>query len=178
MTIAAYERRIDRTAGWQGPGRDRERTSSPVGAPVDFRERLARALETDDPQVLTAAAREFRGVYESEHAYIVARVAEDQPPHLAWVLACCDPCKLRAGYEGRFRAVWSIALGPGARMVFEAVRDREEQPRRDLEVEVDDEAPEAPCPCCGAHDWLVFNHADDSLLTPLGCDRCLRSTLH
>lgn len=147
----------------------------PVGAPLDFRQRLAQALRTTDPETLAAAEADYKGVYESEHAYIVAQVAEHlQPPDMTWLLACCDPDMLREGYQGCALTVWSIPLQPGARMIFESVREPPEVVRADLEVEVDDEARESRCPICGANDWLVFTHAADAELTPLGCDRCLK----
>lgn len=111
----------------------------PVGAPVDFRERLALALKTTDPAVLRDAEAAYRGVYDSEHAYIVAQVAEYlQPPDMSWLLACCDPDRLREGYEGRALVVWSIALDHGACMVFESVRESPDALAALVEVELDD----------------------------------------
>lgn len=42
----------------------------PVGAPVDFRERLVLYLKTTDPVRLQAAENDFRGVWDSEFQYI------------------------------------------------------------------------------------------------------------
>lgn len=115
--------------------------STPVcPSPGDFWERVTVALKTSAPEVLRAAADAFRGVYESEHAYIVGQVAEHlQPPNLAWLLACCDPARLREGYEGRALVVWSIALEDGGCMVFESVREALDVIRAVLEIEPDDE---------------------------------------
>lgn len=107
-----------------------DRASPPVGVPVDMPERLERALKTTDPEVLRDAEAAYRGVHESEHAYIVARVAEHlQPPDLGWLLACCEPNTLREGYEGRTLIVWSIALDDGGCMVFESRRAAPDVPR-------------------------------------------------
>lgn len=172
LGLAAHER------GEGGRPRRRQPAAPPgpppVGAPIGFRERLARALKTTDPEVLRAAEADFRGVYESEHAYIAAQVADHlQPPDMAWLLACCDPAKLREGYQGRALVVWSIPLDDRACMVFESVRESTELLRAALAIEPDDDAPESPCPICGARDWMIFVHAEDAELTPLGCDRCL-----
>jgi hypothetical protein len=92
----------------------------PIGAPMDFRERLALALKTTDPSILEAAERAFRGVWPSVHDYIVERLAADLPPAMGWILACCDPAELRRGYEAGEREVWAIPLGHGQAMVFES----------------------------------------------------------
>lgn len=91
----------------------------PSGAPVDFRERLVLALRTTEPRILAAAEAGYRGVYASQHEYIVERLAEHLNPSLTWVLACAMPDKLQAGYEAGAVVVWSIPLGTGTCMVFE-----------------------------------------------------------
>jgi hypothetical protein len=66
----------------------------------------------------------YRGIWPSEHDYIVEQLAEHLPPHMAWVLACCDPAKLREGYEAGKLRVWSTPHQhrPGHVLVFEARR--------------------------------------------------------
>lgn len=56
----------------------------------------------------TPAHPAYRGSWASEHEYIMEQVAEHLPPHLAWVLACCDPERLREGYEAGKLRVWSL----------------------------------------------------------------------
>lgn len=142
----------------------------PVGAPLGFCERLSSHLRTADPVILDAAARDFRGVWGSEHEYMVDQLAEQVPPLLAWVLACCDPAALRAGYEaGRLR-VWSIPLELGRCMVFESYRGEPVVSRAEMIVEPDESEPDAPCLVCGADDWIMTAHNYDG--EPLGCDRC------
>lgn len=100
----------------------------PPGAPVDFRQRLARALRTTDPDVLRDAEAAFRGVYDSANTYIVKQLAERVPsPDIAWLLAACHPDRLRETYEGTERLVWSIALDHGGCMVFESARESPQQ---------------------------------------------------
>jgi len=91
----------------------------PLGAPADFRERLALALRTTEPRILEAAEAGYRGIYPSKHDYVVERVAEHLNPTLAWVLACAVPESLQRGYEAGAVVVWSIPLGEGTCMVFE-----------------------------------------------------------
>lgn len=64
---------------------------------------------------------DFCGIWPSEHAYIASQVAEHLPPFLNWLPACCDPDRLRDGYEGRALRVWSVPLPDGRVMVFESV---------------------------------------------------------
>jgi hypothetical protein len=85
----------------------------PLGAPADFRERLVLALRTTEPRILAAVEAGYRGVYSSQHDYIVERIAEDLNPSLAWVLACATPQALQVGYEAGRVLVWSIPLGEG-----------------------------------------------------------------
>jgi len=42
------------------------------------------------------------------------------PAHLQWLPACCDPTKLRAGYERRHIRLWTIGLPNGQVIVFES----------------------------------------------------------
>ncbi|PCC73227.1 hypothetical protein SAMN02745121_03046 [Nannocystis exedens] len=91
----------------------------PLGAPADFRERLVLALRTTEPRVLEAAEAGYRGVYASQHDYVVERLSEHLNPAFAWVLACATPQSLQAGYEAGVVVVWSIPLGEGTCMVFE-----------------------------------------------------------
>ena len=65
----------------------------PLGAPVDFRERLTLALRTTEPRILAAAEAGYRGVYPSQHDYVAERIAERLDPSLAWILACASPDK-------------------------------------------------------------------------------------
>lgn len=97
----------------------------PGGTPTDLRERIARALSTADAAFLDAAMRGYRGVYLSIAEYIETRLAEHLPPSLQWLLACCDPDKLRAGYELDHRAVWSISFRDTRVLVFETDRARQ-----------------------------------------------------
>ena len=91
----------------------------PGGTPPDLRERIARALSTADAAFLDAAMRGYRGIYLSAAEYIETRLAGHLPPDLQWLLACCDPDKLRAGYEHDQRAVWSIPFRDTRVLVFE-----------------------------------------------------------
>ena len=62
----------------------------------------------------------YRGEWASEDAYIREQVAEHLPRFLTWLLACCDPQRLRAGYTaGRLR-VWSTPAPHGRVHVFES----------------------------------------------------------
>ncbi|WAS96675.1 hypothetical protein [Nannocystis punicea] len=95
----------------------------PVGSPVDFFERLSLALKTTDATVLDAAARDFRGIYQSAHEYISNQVAEHLPPFLGWLPASCDPGRLREGYEAGKILVWVVPLEENRVMVFESLRE-------------------------------------------------------
>ena len=72
----------------------------------------------------TPAHPAYRGTWASEHEYIAEQIAEHLPPHLAWLLACCDPVRLRDGYEaGKLR----ISSTPDPRQsgrvwIFETLR--------------------------------------------------------
>lgn len=113
----------------------------PTGAPGDFYARVARALKTTDPSVLRDAGAAYRGVYESEHAYVVEQVAALlRLSDMRWLLACCEPGALREVYERRTLVVWSIALDHDGCMVFESVRHVPEQPG---ELQLADEADES-----------------------------------
>lgn len=102
--------------------------SLPGSTPPDLRERIARALRTADAVFLDAAVRGYRGIYLSAAEYIETRLAEHLPPSLQWILACCDPDKLRAGYELDQRAVWSIPFHDTRVLVFETDRARQLPP--------------------------------------------------
>jgi len=98
-------------------------TAQPAGAPKDFRELLALALKTVDPEVLAAAERCYKGHYESGIGYIREVVARRIPSDLQWLLACLDPVQLRLGYEGRHIVIWTIAVENSV-LVFESLRDK------------------------------------------------------
>ena len=93
----------------------------PAGTPLWFRELVALTLKTTDPTVLDAAEQDYRGVFASADDFIHNQLAEHLPRHLQWLPACCDPAKLRAGYEREARArptmapAPSGAEGPGSR---------------------------------------------------------------
>ena len=92
----------------------------PLGVPPRFRERVALALKTTDAAVLDAAEQDYRGVFGSIDEFIHNQLAEHLPDHLQWLPTCCDPARLRAGYErGRVR-LWTIALANGRVIVFES----------------------------------------------------------
>ncbi|HEY8378287.1 MAG TPA: hypothetical protein VIK91_17445 [Nannocystis sp.] len=142
-----------------------------MGVPEDFQERVGAYLGTCDPRVLRRAGEAFRGVWASEHEYVVDQIAEHLPPFLAWILACCDPNALRRGYEAGKLRVWSIPLDAGRCMVFESFRDDVLLARRAFAaLDVDDEGPETPCGVCGAEDWKVLVYDYEG--APIGCDRC------
>ncbi len=95
----------------------------PPGAPLRFRELVALALKTTDSTVLDAAAQDYRGVFGNVDDFIHNQLGEHLPPHLQWLPACCDPEKLRIGYErGRVR-LWTIGLPEGRVLVFESQRE-------------------------------------------------------
>lgn len=85
-------------------------TSPPGGVTQEFREIVGLALKTTDPDVLEAAEQDFRGVYRSIGDYVREQLAEHLPLHMGWLLDCCDPAKLRAGYENDTVRIWTIAL--------------------------------------------------------------------
>lgn len=92
----------------------------PAGTPPRFRELVALALKTTDITVLDAAELDYRGVFGSVDEFIHNQLAEHLPPHLHWLPDCCDPEKLRAGYErGRVR-LWTIGLADDRVLVFES----------------------------------------------------------
>ena len=83
----------------------------------------ALAATATDPCALpaTEAHPDFRGIWASEHDYIVAQLAEHLPGFLAWLLACCDRDRLREGYETGV-SVWSVPHGSARLLVFESPR--------------------------------------------------------
>lgn len=111
-----------------GPNFETELSSPVAGAPQRFRDLVAHALRTTDSAVLDAAERDYRGVYSSVHDFICNQVGEHLPVYLQWLLACCDPEMLRAGYERGLVRVWTIKLAETRRIVFESPRDMERAP--------------------------------------------------
>lgn len=99
-----------------------ESTVSRPDLPADFAERVTLALKTTDQQVLADAERDFRGVYESGHEYIVLRGRERVSPDLHCLVNGCDPVVLRAWYEAGHVLVWEIPLGEHRSYVFESLR--------------------------------------------------------
>ena len=96
----------------------------PAGAPPRFRELVALALKTTDSTVLDAAEQDYRGVFGSIDDFIHNQLGEHLPSHLQWLPACCDPGKLRTGYErGRVR-LWTIGLQNQRVIVFESKLER------------------------------------------------------
>lgn len=102
----------------------------PTGAPPHFRELLALTLKTTDATTLDAAELDYRGVFASADAYIRNQVGEHLPSHLQWLLPCCDPEKLRVGYERDLVQLWTIGLNDGLVMVFESQREPGRRRRR------------------------------------------------
>jgi len=39
---------------------------------------------------------------------------------MRWLLGCCDPVQLRAGYENGALRIWTIALQDGRVLLFES----------------------------------------------------------
>ena len=96
----------------------------PAGAPPRFREMVALALKTTDSGVLDGAEQDYRGVFGSVDEFIREQLAEYLPRHLQWLPGCCEPGRLRAGYErGRVR-LWTIGLADGRVIVFESAAGR------------------------------------------------------
>jgi hypothetical protein len=62
----------------------------------------------------------YRGVWAPEDAYIHDQIAEHLPPFLLWLLACCDPAELRAGYTAGGLRLWSTPSRRGQVHVFES----------------------------------------------------------
>lgn len=96
----------------------------PSGTPRHFRELVALALKTTDPAVLDAAEQDYRGIHSDVDAYVRDQLTEHLPPHMLWILECCDPDRLRLAYEGRAVRLWTIAVGEGRSAVFESVPER------------------------------------------------------
>lgn len=96
---------------------------APSGTPRHFRELVAIALKTTDSTVLDAAEQDYRGVHGSVDEFVRYQLAEHLPPHLHWLLACCDPERLRSGYEGRAVRLWTIEVAEGRFAVFESTRE-------------------------------------------------------
>lgn len=95
----------------------------PAGTPPRFRELVALALKTTDTTVLDAAEQDYRGVFGSVDDFIHNQLIEHLPPHLQWLPTCCDPAKLRLGYERKLIRLWTIALPNERVIVFESQRE-------------------------------------------------------
>jgi hypothetical protein len=54
-------------------------------------------------------------VFGSVDDFIHSQLGEHLPPHLQWLPACCDPEKLRTGYERGLVKLWTIGLSDGQR---------------------------------------------------------------
>lgn len=91
--------------------------------PPNFRELLALALKTIDPEVLGAAERSYKGRFASVEEFIRETLALRIPPELQWLLRCVDPTSLRLGYEGKHLVIWTIGV-EGGFLVFESLRDK------------------------------------------------------
>lgn len=63
---------------------------------------------------------DFRGTYASVDDYVRDQVGEHLEPHMRWLLGCCDPVQLRAGYENGALRIWTIALQDGRVLLFES----------------------------------------------------------
>jgi len=95
----------------------------PTGTPPRFRELVALALKTTDTTTLDAAEQNYRGVFASVDDFIRNQLGEHLPPHLQWLLACCEPERLRIGYERGLVRLWMIGLPDGRMIIFESQRD-------------------------------------------------------
>jgi len=100
-----------------------ELSPPPAGTPPRFRELVALAPKTTDTIVLDAAEQDYRGVFSSVHDFIDNQLGEQLPPHLQWLLACCEPEKLRVGYERGLVRLWTIGLPNQRVLVFESRRE-------------------------------------------------------
>ena len=98
--------------------------SPPEDVPPRFRELVALAVKTTDTTVLDAAEQDYRGVFGSVDDFIHIQLGEHLPRHLQWLLSCCDPEKLREGYERGTVRLWTIGLPHGRVLVFESERER------------------------------------------------------
>ena len=96
----------------------------PAGTPPWLRELVALALNTTDTTVLDAAEQDYRGVFASVDHFIHNQLAEHLPAHLQWLPACCDPEKLRVGYERGLVRLWTIAVSNNQVIVFESQPER------------------------------------------------------
>jgi hypothetical protein len=76
------------------------------------------------PGAWTPTHPAYRGTWASEHEYITHQLAEHMPSYLTWLLPCCDPRRLREGYEAGKLRIWSIPhpRQPGRVWIFEAPR--------------------------------------------------------
>lgn len=99
-----------------------EAAAPPAGTPPRFRELVALALKTTDERALQDAEEAYRGTYASAHDFIVQRLTNLLPAELRWLPACCDPDRLRQGYERGALLIWEIKLADGRSLVFESER--------------------------------------------------------
>ena len=78
----------------------------------------------------TPAHPAYRGTWMSEDEYIADQIAEHLPPYLTWLLACCDPGRLREGFEAGKLRIWSRPhpRQAGRVWVFETLRSSQETP--------------------------------------------------
>jgi hypothetical protein len=100
------------------------------GIPPSFRDRIADALRTTDPAVLDAAEQDCRGAWPDLDAYVRTQLAEHLPSHMAWLLDCCDPAKIRAGYENGAVFLWTVPLPDGGVLLFESQHDHQRRRTR------------------------------------------------
>lgn len=89
---------------------------------VSLREQVAVVLGTTDAAVIDAAVHDYRGVFADVDAFIRDQLGEHLPRHLQWLPACCEPARLRAGYERGLVRLWTIPLPDGRSLVFESRR--------------------------------------------------------
>ncbi len=102
----------------------------PHGTPPEFRELVALALKTTAVDVLDAAEQDFRGTYASVDDYVRDSLGEHLEPHMRWLLGCCDPVRLRAGYENGALRIWTIRLSDGRVLLFESQAELGRRRRR------------------------------------------------
>lgn len=103
----------------------------PCGTPPEFRELVALALKTTAADVLDAAERDYRGTYPSVEHYVHDQLVEHLPSYMHWLLECCEPTQLRAGYENGLLRIWTITLSDGRVLLFESqVESGRRPPRR------------------------------------------------
>lgn len=94
--------------------------------PIQLREAIAAGLQTTNAEVLEDAAGDFRGIYSDIMEYIRLQLLDLLQPWLAWVLECCEPDRLRGGYEAGKLLVWALPhpRDPCLLLVFESPRTK------------------------------------------------------